>query len=255
MKSNSAIIKLSLAVAAAFTMVACSGTFVKLPEVRPAQLDLHRGSTIAVSPIGEHSERIADELITLIRRDGYYINVSERYPHSHYLILLRDNSVISGGWEIRGRRGGWEIQGEACKGMYVGLSWDEIFGKVSFEGNFARNIYEAIAPHEGTYSVRMNPDKEKNPTLCQAVAMAKAAQWERAKALAAQAIKEHPGDAEGYYVLGALLRNDSKYEASNQMFRKALSLAPKDGRYTDALKKNAEMQQVEAQIARWLQGN
>lgn len=251
MKFNSPIIKLSLAVIASFTVVACSGTTVKLPESQPAQLNMHRGSTVAISYSGALSDQVTDKLISLIRSDGYYTHVNNYYPNPQYSISVNDIDQVSVSCVIRaGRRGPvlW-------RDSNVDMSWGEIFSKGSLADNFAQHIYHTFVPHESTYKVRMKADSKKNPTLAQAVAMAKAAQWDQAKALASKAIQEHPEDPEGYFVLGTLLRNDSRFNESDAMIRKALSMAPQDGRYKYALEKNQQMRRAESHVVSQLRGN
>lgn len=251
MKINSHIVKASVAAVAAITLASCSGTSVKLPQSRPAELNMHRGSTVSISYSGALADRVTDELIRLIRSDGYYTHVTTAYPNPAYSINVVDSDNNTVRSVIRVGRYGpvlWRSSNEQ-------LSWGDVFNGKSMADTYAQNIYHKFVPHETTYKVRMKPDEKKNPTLARAVEMAKIAQWDQAKALAAQAVQEHPEDPEAHFVLGSLLRNDSRYDESDAEIKQAMTLDPKDSRFTWALKKNNQMRTEEAHVIHQLQGN
>lgn len=234
------ITQLTIALAAGLMLASC-GTAIKMTEALPANLNLRRNATVAIAYNGATSDRITDYLVKKIRDDGYYRIVNNRYPNPDYTIGVED--IGESGGDIRvniryGRRGGTIYNNAMSTLLYS-------------DAGAAEKIYHLVAPHEKEYTVRVSTSDE-NPELQQAVASCQVKNWDRGRELALQAIQKHPKDAEGYYLMALLERNNSNYAASNSWLQKALGTDPGNSKYTKAIKRNEVLQTNEANVIRQL---
>lgn len=243
MNITRSIIPAFLSSLSSLLFVSCIET-IHLNEPIPAEVNMRRGATVAIRYKGDTARGVSRELIKLIKEDGYYNFVDARYTNPTYSIFVLRDEYSNIAPIICAIRSG-------CRGRIL---WKES-GFSSTPERAAKQIYDIFAPHEVEYTIGVKTDEKKNPSLVRAVAMAKAGQWSQAKSFATESVKEHPEDPEAYYLLGALLRNDSHFDESDELFRKAMMIKPDDERFPEALKKNEKMRENESKVVNQLQGS
>lgn len=249
-------------------MLSSCGVQIQMETLRPAEVDLGRGSALHVVDC-EHS-RSGMQLVQAFRRriaqDGFYalrpggarLELHRVYlqnppppPHVYrrerkekdrndYRPSPRLNAVVlvmQGGYQIYRRD-------------YTESVWVDHRGRMNLTAaceEFADEIMDDLTPRTVRYCEYVSPD-ENNPALEQAARACAAGDWGRGKTLADSALKHDPNCAEAYYLLGLIARHERDFSGAERYFRQAYGTS-QQGKYADALKDNARIQRNEARAA------
>jgi tetratricopeptide (TPR) repeat protein len=109
--------------------------------------------------------------------------------------------------------------------------------------DIAVEVVRDLVPRTVRYSVRIKP-QEGNTILEQAVQACQQGDWNTGSALAEASLQTYPNDAEAYYLLGIIERNNRNFAASDAHFNRAYAIAP-SSRYTSAIRENNVIKQKE----------
>ena len=229
--------------ATAFLVTSC-GTQIQMTEAMPAKLNMARGSRVAIAYRGYLPDKVGDQLLALMTKDGYYTFVPW---NADYTISIQDH-YGSMSTPSPCRVDFYVLQGDRGNVLYSGTTSDGVVGTF---GSLAKDIYETFAPHEKEYSVRVSVDS-KNQLLKQAVEQARKKNYTQARALALASLQQFPKDPETYFLLAMTERADSNFAKSNAYLKKALELKPGKGKYKAALHKNEVIQTNEANVIKQL---
>ncbi len=231
---------ITLVTAATAVLVTSCGTQIQMIEAVPAKVNMARGSKVAIAYKGYLPDKVGDELLSLMTKDGYYTFVPWNADYTisiqeHYGLVSTPSSYQVDFYVMQGDRGNV---------LYSGKTPEE---SVRTTEKLAKHIYETFAPHEKEYSVRVSVDS-KNQLLQQAVEMARKKNYTQARALALASLQQFPEDPETYFLLAMTERADSNFAKSNAYLKKALELKPGKGKYKAALHKNEVIQTNEANV-------
>ena len=226
--------------ATAFFVTSC-GTQIQMTEAVPAKLNMARGSKVAIAYKGYLPDKVGDELLSLMTKDGYYSFVPRNADytiaiHEYYDGILSTPSPYQVDFYV--------LQGDRGNVLYSGKTPEE---SIRTTEKLAKHIYETFAPHEKEYKVRVSVDS-KNQLLKQAVEQARKKNYTQARTLALASLQQFPEDPETYFLLAMTERADSNFAKSNAYLKKALELKPGKGKYKAALHKNEVIQTNEANV-------
>ena len=231
-------------IAATAFLVASCGTQIQMTEAVPAKLNMARGSRVAIAYKGYLPDKVGDQLLALMTKDGYYTFVPW---NADYTISIQENyGLLSTPSQYRVDF--YVLRGDRGNVLYSGMTPEESMRTTE---KLAKHIYETFAPHEKEYSVRVSVDS-KNQLLKQAVEQARKKNYTQARTLALASLQQFPKDPETYFLLAMTERADSNFSKSNAYLKKALELKPGKSKYKAALHKNEVIQTNEANVIKQL---
>ena len=233
-----------------FLLVACSGTYVKLPQVEPAAFNMHRGSLVAIDTKGHLAYTVGAYVTRMLKKDGYYQYTLANRERPDYTISIFEYGAGVVCVVNRGR----DFSNDLYECKDINSQWGDMKSDEPTEKLIARRIYHSFVPHKGEYWVNLKVDEDEDPTLAKAVEALQAGDKTQALTLTEQAISEHPKDPETYYLKGILIRDESRFAESDAYLNHALELDPNEKRYIRALQKNDDMRIMEQQAIEQLKG-
>lgn len=101
-----------------------------------------------------------------------------------------------------------------------------------------------------SYTERVQGNDE-NPYIEQGARECAAGNWSTGRAYAQKAIETNPADAEAYFLMGLIERNEQNFSKSSAYFAKANAVKP-SGKYTSAIQKNNAISTNEARARKQL---
>lgn len=243
---------LAVAVATAF-LTSCGGTLIEMTETVPAKVNIGRNTALSiVAPYSNYGLKSAFE--SKITEDGFYVLPGQASKGSATLSLENiERGYLYGApylaADVRILKNGQTLY----KKGYIGTAFRDNQGKIQYGGasrTIARTVMNDLTPREKAYSVLVD-DARENPYVKQGAEACKVGNWAQGKAYALQALKTNPQEAEAYFLLGVIERNELNYSQSTQYFRKADAIKP-SGKYKRYISENKGMEQndnaVQAQL-------
>ena len=231
--------------ATAFLVTSC-GTQIQMTEAVPAKLNMARGSKVAIAYKGYLPDKVGDELLSLMTKDGYYTFVS---GNADYTISIQEHyGVVSTPSQYQVDF--YVLQGDRGAVLYTGRTPEET--RVGIPARLAKRIYETFAPHEKNLYVRVRGSKE-NPSVELGAKACQAGNWEQGEAYAKQALQQKPDDPEALFLMGVIERRKMNYALSTAYFARANTIKP-SGKYKGAISKNKVMEQNDRYTMQQLAG-
>lgn len=224
----------------------------------PGQISLKRGSKIGFpSHLGNMANcAIYDALYNTMERDGYYkpgkfVDTSTRFnmytdeTEKYYQGQL---SYVQLDTHVR------LMNGSSCVyNRTFSRSAYAYNGEVDYESpaySIARAVVRDLRPHTVSYTERVQGNDE-NPYIEQGARECAAGNWATGRAYAQKAIETNPADAEAYFLMGLIERNEQNFSKSSEYFAKANAVKP-SGKYTSAIQKNNAISTNEARARKQL---
>jgi len=243
-----------------FILVSCillsCGVQVQLQTLVPSEVNLRRGTSLRVVKQTRHpaARRLENALYEQLADCGFYTLggnsaiLAIRHVHRHTQRYI--NHTCKADEECRCTETvrtdleatvQLEHQGQI---LYHRTHSDTSYSHRADYDALAAAIVQDLVPRAVWYSERVKP-ADGNETLRAAAKACANGDWQTGDVLVRRSLQEFPQDAEAYYLLGLIERNNRNFRASDAHFRQAYSLRA-DAKYSDAISRNARLEQDEA---------
>ncbi len=231
------------------------GVQVQLQTLVPSEVNLRCGTSLRIVKQTRHpaAQRLGNALYNQLADSGFYVLggnaavLAIRHVHRHTQRYI--NHTCKADEECRCTetvRTELEatVQLEYCgQILYHKTHTDTSYSPHADYEAVAASIVQNLVPRAVWYSERVKPAKG-NETLHAAAKACAHGDWQTGDALARRSLQEFPQDAEAYYLLGLIERNNRNFSVSDAHFRQAYSLHA-DAKYSHAISRNAELKQNE----------
>lgn len=242
-----------------FILVSCfllsCGVQVQLQTLVPSEVGLRRGTSLRIVKQTCHpaAQRLEDALYEQLADCGFYtlggnsalLAIRDVHRHTQRYI----NHTCKADEECRCTETvrtyleatvQLEYHGQI---LYHRTHSDTSYSHFADYAAVAASIVQKLVPRVVWYSERVKP-ADGNETLRAAAKACADGDWQTGDVLARRSLQEFPQDAEAYYLLGLIERNNRNFGASDAHFRQAYSLHA-DAKYSNAITRNASLAQNE----------
>ena len=232
------------------------GVQVQLQTLEPSAVNLRRGTQLRVVRHTRHpaAARLQDALYEQLADSGFFslggnsaiLGIEHVRRHTHRYI----NHTCKKGERCRCTESVYtdleatvqvELGGSI---LYYKTHSDTSYSHHADYGAVAASIVKDLVPRAVWYSERVNP-ADGNEVLEAAAKACAAGDWQSGHVLAERSLQLYPQDAEAYYLLGLIERNNRNFRDSDAFFRQAYTIRP-EAKYTNAIYRNADLEQNEA---------
>lgn len=227
----------------------------------PGQISLKRGSNVGFhrpSGMNMATREITWALSDTMGRDGYYKPVSVYHNSCNADVWVTatetpkyyqgELSYVQVNAVVNVDNGNRRVYSKSfSKSAYA------YNGEVDYESpaySIARAVVRDLRPHTVSYTERVQGNDE-NPYIEQGARECAAGNWATGRAYAQKAIETNPADAEAYFLMGLIERNEQNFSKSSEYFAKANAVKP-SGKYTSAIQKNNAISTNEARARKQL---